>query len=122
MEMKDRVALVTGAARGIGSGVALALARAGAHVAIADLVGNPDIAEGAEATAAEIREAGRRALVLEADVSSESSCQAMVARTIEELGGLDILVCNAGIPGIGKAEDSEAVASVAGTVDGRRKG
>ena len=87
----DQVALVTGAGKGIGAAIALALADAGADVAItarteADL----------EKVAAQIRERGRRALVLPADVSDLDALPALVERTVAEFGGIDILVNNAG--------------------------
>jgi sorbitol-6-phosphate 2-dehydrogenase len=86
------VALVTGAGQGIGRGIALSLARAGADVAI------NDIAPGtAEATAAEVEALGRRALAVQADVSQAKDVQAMIDRVVEEFGTLHILVNNAGI-------------------------
>jgi meso-butanediol dehydrogenase/(S,S)-butanediol dehydrogenase/diacetyl reductase len=108
VELTDRVALVTGGARGIGRGVAIALARAGANVAIADLLSNADIAKDAELAAQEVSATGRRATLIDCDVSSEASCNAMVAQTLEQLGRLDVLVPNAGIPGIGTVLDTSA--------------
>ncbi len=90
--LAGQVAVVTGGGAGIGRGVALRLAQAGADVAVADR----DRA-GAERVAAEVRAVGRRALAIEADVSAESSVAAMVDRTVQDLGRLDILVNNAGI-------------------------
>jgi sorbitol-6-phosphate 2-dehydrogenase len=90
--LTGRVALVTGAGQGIGRGIALSLARAGADVAI------NDIAPGtAEATAAEVEALGRRALAVQADVSQAKDVQAMIDRVVEEFGTLHILVNNAGI-------------------------
>jgi sorbitol-6-phosphate 2-dehydrogenase len=86
------VALVTGAGQGIGRGIALSLARAGADVAI------NDIAPGtAEATAAEIAALGRRSLAVPADVSQAEDVQAMIDRVVEEFGTVHILVNNAGV-------------------------
>ncbi|HLW79323.1 MAG TPA: 3-oxoacyl-ACP reductase FabG [Terriglobia bacterium] len=90
----DRVAVVTGAAQGIGEAVALRLARAGADVAVADLN-----LEGAQSVARGIEALGRRALALRTDVSVAPSVAEMISRVLEELGRVDILVNNAGIAG-----------------------
>ena len=86
-------ALVTGAQQGIGRAVAAALAGAGADVAVNWL----DDAEAAEATAAEVRAAGRRAELFQGDVADVAATAAMVAAVAERFGRLDILVNNAGI-------------------------
>jgi 3-oxoacyl-[acyl-carrier protein] reductase len=91
--MDGRVALVTGGSRGIGAAVAVELARQGCDVALT-FVGEPD--EAAETVEA-IEGLGRRALPLVADASRSDETEDTVARTVTELGGLDILVCNAGI-------------------------
>lgn len=90
MKLRGKKALVTGAARGIGRGCAIELARAGADVAINDLTRSPE----AEATAAEIRELGRHAELVEGDVFDRPSCESVVNRALEHLGRLDILVSN----------------------------
>jgi NAD(P)-dependent dehydrogenase (short-subunit alcohol dehydrogenase family) len=91
-KLQGRVALVTGAARGVGKGIALELARAGCDVAINDLT------EAATAgTAAEIEALGRRAIPVAADVSRADQVESMVRTVVEALGRLDILVNNAGI-------------------------
>ncbi len=87
-----RVAIVTGAAQGIGAATARLLAAQGAAVAVVDLT-----TERAEPVASQIREAGGRALALGADVSDEPSVRAMVDAARDGLGGLDILINNAGI-------------------------
>ncbi len=92
MRLKDRVALVTGAGQGLGEAIAHRLAAEGCPVAIADLD-----AGRAEAVAHALREAGGRAVAIPTNVTDEASVQAMVERTVAELGGLEILVSNAGI-------------------------
>ena len=88
-----RVALVTGAARGIGLATAERLAEDGAAVAICDLA-----ADAAESAAAQVAlRTGVRAIGIGCDVSDEESVDAMTARVLAELGGLDILVNNAGV-------------------------
>jgi NAD(P)-dependent dehydrogenase (short-subunit alcohol dehydrogenase family) len=90
--LKGKVAIVTGGAQGNGKGIALAMAREGADIALVDLS-----RERAQAAAGEIEALGRRCLVIEADVSSEPAVQQFIATTVEQFGGLDILVNNAGI-------------------------
>jgi len=87
----DKVAIVTGAGQGIGKGVALRLAGAGAHVVIAEY--NPQTAE---ATSAEIRALGRRSLAYPIDLSQVDQIQPMLDRVVSEFGRVDILVNNAG--------------------------
>ena len=91
--LSGKVAIVTGASKGIGQGIALEFARAGAEVGVNC---NADIA-GAEATAAAIRDLGRRAVVVQADVAQRADVEHMLERTVATFGRLDILVANAGI-------------------------
>jgi glucose 1-dehydrogenase len=91
--LTGQVALVTGAASGIGAGVARALGAAGAAVVI-NYVTNPGAAE---AVAADIRAAGAEALALQADVSNETEVREMFAKAAARLGPVDVLVNNAGL-------------------------
>lgn len=92
----QRVALVTGAASGIGRAVALAYARSGAQVVVSDLQAQ---AAGGEETVALVRAAGGDALFVDADVSRAADCEALVARTLAAYGRLDMACNNAGIGG-----------------------
>lgn len=92
MELNGKTALITGASRGVGAATALQLAQAGCRVAI----NYHQSAEHAEAVAAQCREAGAQAILIQGDVADDAACQAMVAETIAAFGGLDILVNNAG--------------------------
>lgn len=90
--LEGRVAVVTGAAQGIGRAYALALASAGAKVSVSDVV------EPAE-TVSLIREAGGEAVGLVADITNQASVDAMMAKTVEAFGRLDVLVNNAALFG-----------------------
>lgn len=90
-KLEGKVALITGADSGIGRAVAIAYAREGADIVLSYL----DEHEDAEATRQLIVEAGKRALVVAGDISSEQFCQQMVEKTIGAFGRLDILVNNA---------------------------
>lgn len=108
-DLEGRVAIVTGAASGIGRAVALLYAREGAKVAVSD-VG----AEGGEETVRLIEESGGEATFIAADVSQPEACEALVRSTVERWGRLDVACNNAGIGGD---------ASTAGeyTIEGWRK-
>ena len=90
--LSKRIAIVTGASRGIGRAIALALADQGATVAVASRT----LAE-IQKTSAQIRAKGRSALAIEADVSDWQSVQSLVSRTTREFGAIHILVNNAGV-------------------------
>jgi NAD(P)-dependent dehydrogenase (short-subunit alcohol dehydrogenase family) len=90
--LDGRVALVTGAAHGIGHAIAVALAQAGADVAVID-IDKP----GAEKTAAAVAAAGRRSLGLAADVGDVASIDQMVSQVVATFGRIDVLVNNAGV-------------------------
>jgi 3-hydroxybutyrate dehydrogenase len=92
MKLKDKTAIVTGAASGIGKEIALTYAREGAKVAVADLDKGA-----ADAAAGEIRAAGGQALGITMDVTSEQAVNDGVAAVIAAFGGIDVLVSNAGI-------------------------
>ncbi|MBN1302957.1 MAG: 3-oxoacyl-[acyl-carrier-protein] reductase [Anaerolineales bacterium] len=93
ISLKDKVAVITGGARGIGKAIAMTLAKLGAVVVVADLK-----AELAEETAKEITSgAGQKAIALSVDVSNSESAKEMVKKVLEEFGQVDILVNNAGI-------------------------
>jgi 3-oxoacyl-[acyl-carrier protein] reductase len=127
IDLSGRVALVTGGSRGLGRADALTLARAGADVAIADILVESALSEetdswGALATAArtqglvhteetveEIRGLGRRSLAVRCDVTDRAQVAEAVARTVEELGSVDILVNNAGtLDHVGQFHDQSA--------------
>jgi 3-oxoacyl-[acyl-carrier protein] reductase len=92
IDCKDKIALVTGSARGIGAAIAEKLAEAGCDLIISDI----DL-PGAEATAEKIRTAGRRAVAVKADVSLPDEAENLIKQAITEFGRLDVLVNNAGI-------------------------
>lgn len=92
MELKDKVAVVTGGESGIGRAMALAFAREGADVVVAGLGREPG-----EAVAQEVRRCGRRALFVPTDVTQSGMVAAMTAKALETFGAIDILVNNAGV-------------------------
>jgi len=92
VRLQDQVAIVTGAGRGIGRGIALRLAEEGANVTIADV-----LSEEAEETGQMIQNLGRGALVLNVDVSDPPQVEMMVDKTVETFGKIDILVNNAAV-------------------------
>jgi 3-oxoacyl-[acyl-carrier protein] reductase len=128
IDLSGRVAFVTGGSRGLGRADALTLARAGADVVVADLLVESELSEetdaygplaqvaraqGAElvhteSTAEEIRGMGRRALAIKCDVTDREQVAAAVARAVDELGSVDILINNAGtLDHVGQFHDQQ---------------
>lgn len=93
LQLERSVALVTGAGGGIGGAIAVALAREGCDVALLDAVHDAAL----DAVAAAVAGCGVHALALQADVRDFTAAAEAVARVVDQLGGLDILVCSAGI-------------------------
>jgi 3-oxoacyl-[acyl-carrier protein] reductase len=94
MDLSNKVAIVTGSARGIGRAIALKLAEVGADIVVNDI---PAAAEALENTANEIRALNRKALAVTADVSSTPDVARLIETTIGQFGRIDILVNNAGV-------------------------
>jgi len=92
MQLKDKVAIITGSASGIGKEIALEYAREGAKVVIADLA-----LAAAQATADEITKSGGTAMAVEMNVTDEAAVDAATAKVVEQFGGVDVLISNAGI-------------------------
>src|SRR5215471_11250958 len=92
MRLKDRVAIVTGAARGIGQAYCLALAREGANIVAADILSCAE-------TVAQVQQAGGEALEVTADVANAQSTQAMAVQACQRFGRIDILINNAAVYG-----------------------
>jgi NAD(P)-dependent dehydrogenase (short-subunit alcohol dehydrogenase family) len=92
MLLKDKIAIVTGAGVGMGKAIALRFAREGAHVVLAEI----DAASGNQ-TAAEVNAHDRRGLFVQTDMGKVADINAMVAKTVETFGQIDILMNNAGV-------------------------
>lgn len=91
--LSGKIALVTGGSRGIGRGICLSLAQAGADVAINYVSSEQE----AEKVASEVKQFGRRAMIVRADVSQKNEVEYMVGGVVKQMGKIDILVNNAGI-------------------------
>ncbi|HEX8786950.1 MAG TPA: 3-hydroxybutyrate dehydrogenase [Telluria sp.] len=100
MDMKDKIAVVTGAASGIGKQIATVFFQHGAKVAIADLN-----LEAAQAAARELDPSGVRAVAVAMDVTNEEQVDAGIAAVADQLGGIDVLVSNAGIQIVSPVQD-----------------
>lgn len=102
--LRDKIAIVTGGAQGLGAAICHRLAQEGAHIVVADLN-----LEGAQQTASEIMaQTDRRAISVPVDVTKEAQVEAMVDQTVEVFGRLDILVSNAGILFAGAVDEFPA--------------
>src|SRR5438309_9590481 len=99
--LEGKVALVTGASRGIGKGIAVALAEQGAHVAVCSRSdgSTQDLPGTIGETAAAVQALGRKGIAVRMDVGNDDEVRAGVERTLRELGPIDILVNNAVFPG-----------------------
>ncbi len=102
MRLKDKVAVVTGSASGIGKEIARTFVAEGAKVIIADLN-----QKGADATAAELNGAGKNAIGVAMDVTNEAQVEAGMAKAIQAFGKIDILVSNAGIQTVAPLDEFE---------------
>ncbi|UCD08026.1 MAG: SDR family NAD(P)-dependent oxidoreductase, partial [Dehalococcoidales bacterium] len=94
LDLKDKVALITGAGSqiGFGKGMAMALAKEGVDIIVCDM----DL-EGAEKTAEDVRETGRKAIALKMDITSTDDVKQGVEAALREFGKIDILINNAGV-------------------------
>jgi len=102
MRLKDKVAIITGAASGIGKEIAVIFAREGAKVAIADLD-----QQAADATAREIDSTGKRSVGVAMDVANEQQVEDGAAKVVRTFGTIDVLVSNAGIQIVAPLVDFE---------------
>src|SRR5438105_868801 len=112
MHLKDKVAVVTGAASGIGKEIARTFADAGAKVAIADLN-----AAAANAAADELNSPGQRAIAVAMDVTRESDVDSGMAAVVSAFGRIDVLVSNAGIQIVAPLRSEEHTSELLSRVD-----
>lgn len=99
--LRDKIALVTGASRGIGKAIALSFAKEGADVIVNDIAN----LQAAEDVVSEIKNLGQTALVVRADVSAKREVEGMVEQVLDEFGRIDILVNNAGVVTVKPVEE-----------------
>jgi NAD(P)-dependent dehydrogenase (short-subunit alcohol dehydrogenase family) len=102
MRLMGRVAIVTGGGGGLGGGIALCLAKEGAHVVVSDVE-----LDHAEEVAARVRAEGRESLAIRTDVRMADQCQRLMETSLREMGRIDILVCAAGVGGFVLTGDSD---------------
>ena len=105
MKLTDKIAIVTGASRGLGKNMAVELAREGCHVVVAarsEQETDPKLPGTIHATAEELRSLGVRALAVRTDVTDEESVRSMVQAALDEFGRIDILINNAGVMSPGR--------------------
>jgi glucose 1-dehydrogenase len=93
MKLEGKTVLITGGGQGIGQGIAFRLAEEGADIVI-DYVGSP---QSADATVAQIQKVGRRALAVQADISSVDQIHTMMKQAVDSFGSVDVLINNAGV-------------------------
>jgi len=100
MKLQDKIAIVTGASRGLGKAIAMNFAREGAHIVVASLgtdEGNPRLPGTIEETVTAVKALGRRAIGVQCNVANEDQVIATVEATLKEFGTIDILMNNAGV-------------------------
>jgi 3-oxoacyl-[acyl-carrier protein] reductase len=114
-KLKDQVAVVTGASKGIGAGIAKALAAEGASV----VVNYSSSKAGADKVVAEIVKKGGKAIAVQADVSKQADISRLFAETKKTFGRLDVLVNNAGVYGFGPLETVTEVTAEASSISAR---
>ena len=102
MRLKDRVAVITGGASGIGEGICLCMAREGAHVVIGDIN-----MESSAKVADKILKTGRKVLTVKTDVRKMEDCQNLIKKSLDDMGCIDILICCSGFPGYSDSTTGE---------------
>jgi citronellol/citronellal dehydrogenase len=109
MSFKNKTAIITGASRGIGKAIGIRLAKEGANIVIASksVEENPKLGGTIFSAAAEMEEAGGKALAVQCDIRFEDQVQNVVDKTVEKFGGIDILINNASAINLSPAEQTE---------------